>query len=189
MLLRTFFKAAAAARDKQKAAVYAACADQLSPALAALLAILEGPNCREVRRALRWSQPPALRPRRFAPGAARALSCEPWLRQARAKLRGRELTTLMVASRDLRCRPQSYKPLLIELALTLPAPLSEQLLLLPKLMRPLVLSLKCGAARHWGPGRARCLRAPGAARAAQRSPCLPLPCHQPHTAPARVACR
>jgi hypothetical protein len=43
--------------------------------------------------------------------------------------------------------PQSYKPLLVELCLTLPAPLSALLPLLPKLMRPLVTALKCARAR------------------------------------------
>jgi len=37
---------------------------------------------------------------------------------------------------------QTYKPLLVELCLTLPAPLSALLPLLPKLMRPLVTALK-----------------------------------------------
>lgn len=54
-------------------------------------------------------------------------------------------------------RPQSHKPLLVELCLTLPAPLSALLPLLPKLMRPLVTALKCGAraprgAGAWGRG-------------------------------------
>jgi hypothetical protein len=39
-------------------------------------------------------------------------------------------------------RRQTYKPLLVELCLTLPAPLSALLQQLPRLMRPLVTALK-----------------------------------------------
>jgi len=49
MLLRMFFKACANARDAQKKAVYQECAQKLVPTLTALLAIVEGPNCSEVR--------------------------------------------------------------------------------------------------------------------------------------------
>lgn len=48
MLLRMFFKAVAGAREGQKKAAYAECAPKLQPALATLLAILDGPNCNEV---------------------------------------------------------------------------------------------------------------------------------------------
>jgi hypothetical protein len=49
MLLRMFFKACATARDAQKKAVYQECAHRLVPTLTTLLAILDGPNCSEVR--------------------------------------------------------------------------------------------------------------------------------------------
>jgi hypothetical protein len=49
MLLRMFFKACAGAREPQKKAVYAECAPKLVPTLTTLLAILDGPNCSEVR--------------------------------------------------------------------------------------------------------------------------------------------
>lgn len=131
MLLRTFFKAAAGAREKQKTALYAACADQVAPALAALLAILDGPNCKEV--------------------GAHAGGCIAWrVREVHrmGACMGQPLRVLFCAALPADYNAparQTYKPLLIELALTLPAPLSDQLMLLPKLMRPLVLSLKCAA--------------------------------------------
>jgi hypothetical protein len=67
MLLRMFFKACAGARDAQKKAVYQECVPKLGPSLTALLAILDGPNCSEVRAGRPGSGRRGLAPRQRAP--------------------------------------------------------------------------------------------------------------------------